>query len=133
MMMPNGFTYMTDEERKVLERLRHDPNPVAIRSLSRCPSQEFLLTAVFLCPSIIRFVHNQSWWLRMLAVTLDKTTAPYVNGMTQEIQKAADDPDSRNKIDDLKMPDYLRNIYKSVTNKSVVLGISLSMKQESYS
>lgn len=129
MELPNGFTRITAEERNVLEQLKHDPNPVAIRGLSRCPSQEFLLTAVFFCPSIIRYVHNQSYWLSLLAVMLDNTTARYVNGMTQEIQKAADDPDSRNKIDDLKMPDYLRNIYKSVTNKSVVLGIPLSMKR----
>ena len=113
MMMPNGFTYMTDEEKQLLGKIKN--NPTAVCGLSRCPSQEFLLTAVFLCPSIIRFVHNQSWWLRMLAVTLDKTTAPYVNGMTPEMRKVADSKE-KHSVMDLNMPHYLCEIYANACN-----------------
>lgn len=113
MMMPNGFTYMTDEEKKILPTISE--HPAAINTLSRCPSEEFLLTTVFLCPSIIRFVHNQSWWLRMLAVTLDKTTAPYVNGMTPEMRKVADSKE-KHSVMDFNMPHYLCEIYANACN-----------------
>ena len=111
MTMPNGFTYMTNEEKKCLPKISE--NPASITKLSRCPSEEFLLTAVFLCPSIIRFVHNQSWWLRMIAVTLDSGTKKYVNGMTSEIRRAAD---SHTNITDLNMPRYLVEIYANACN-----------------
>ncbi len=113
MELPNGFTYMTDEERNILGKLKD--SPIAIRSLSRCPSEEFLLTAVFLCPSIIRFVHNQSWWLRMLALMQDKTTAPYVNGMTPEMKQFLRS-DKKSTIMDLNPPHYVLEIYANACN-----------------
>ena len=111
MNMPNGFTYMTDEEKNMLGKIEKKPNKIL--ELSNCPSEEFLLTAVFLCPSIIRFVHNQSWWLRMIAVTLDAQNKKYVNGMTNEIRRAAD---SHANIIDLNMPHYLLEIYANAHN-----------------
>lgn len=87
MTEPNGMTYMTDEERKILGTLKqHLTN---ILTLSHCPSEEFLLAAVFENPYIIRFIHNQSFMLRMLAVKLDYKTLQYVNGVTPEIRRAA--------------------------------------------
>ena len=87
MTEPNGMTYMTDEERKILGTLKK--HPTNILTLSHCPSEEFLLAAVFENPYIIRFVHNQSFMLRMLAVKLDYKTLQYVNGVTPEIRRAA--------------------------------------------
>ncbi len=87
MTEPNGMTYMTEEERKILGTLKQ--HPTNILTLSRCPSEEFLLTAVFENPYIIRFVHNQSFMLRMLAVKLDYKALQYVNGVTPEIRRAA--------------------------------------------
>ncbi|MBO4746122.1 MAG: hypothetical protein J5613_03580 [Alphaproteobacteria bacterium] len=86
MTEPNGMTYMTDSEREVLGRLKD--SPVAVAQMSH-PSEEFLLYAVCINPYIIRFVHNQSFLLRMLAVKLDYRTLKYVNGTTPEILKAA--------------------------------------------
>ena len=45
MTEPNGMTYMTDEERKILGTLKQ--HPTNILTLSHCPSEEFLLAAVF--------------------------------------------------------------------------------------
>lgn len=87
MTEPNGMTYMTDEERKILSTLKQ--HPTNILTLSHCPSEEFLLAAVFENPYIIRFIHNQSFMLRMLAVKLDYKTLQYVNGVTPEIRRAA--------------------------------------------
>lgn len=86
MMEPNGMTYVTDAERAVLPRV-HDFS--AIVAHMENPSEEFLLAAVFENPFIIRFVHNQSFMLRMLAVKLDYKTLKYVNGTTPEILRAA--------------------------------------------
>lgn len=121
--MPNGFTYMTDEEKQLLQKVKEKPEKAQdlttdILTLSRCPSEEFLLTAVFLCPMIIRHVHNQSFWLRMIAVTLDKSKAQYVNGMTPEIRAAAD-PKNKFTIMDLNMPHYLNEIYANACNLRV--------------
>lgn len=122
MVMPNGFTYMTDEEKKLLGEIKKDPQKAKslatdMLGLSTCPSEEFLLTAVFLCPGVIRHVHNQSYWLRLLAVVLDKGTAKYVNGMTPEIRAAAD-PKSKVTIVSLDMPSYLNEIYDNAQNLS---------------
>ena len=87
MTEPNGMTYMTEEERKILGTLKQ--HPTNILTLSCCPSEEFLLAAVFENPYIIRFVHNQSFMLRMLAVKLGYKTLKYVNGTTPEILRAA--------------------------------------------
>lgn len=86
MMEPNGMTYMTDAERAILPRV-HD-FPAIVAQMSN-PSEEFLLAAVFENPYIIRFVHNQSFMLRILAVKLDYKTLKYVNGATPEILRAA--------------------------------------------
>lgn len=120
--MPNGFTYMTDEEKQLLGEIQKNPQKAKslatdIIGLSKCPSEEFLLTAVFLCPGVIRHVHNQSYWLRLVAVTLDKSNAKYVNGMTPEIRAAAD-PKSKRTIMDLNMPHYLNEIYANAQNLS---------------
>lgn len=83
---PNGFTYITDAELKILPQIKDNMTLVAQMSN---PSEEFLLAAVFENPYIIRFVHNQSFMLRMLAVKLDYKTLKYVNGTTPEILRAA--------------------------------------------
>ena len=118
--MPNGFTYMTNEEKILLQKVKENPKKAQdlvtdIHTLSYCPSEEFLLTAVFFCPAILRHVHNQSFWLRLIAVTLDKRTAQYVNGMTPEI-KAAADPNDKRTLMDLDMPHYLTEIYANAYN-----------------
>ena len=51
----------------------------------------------------------------MLAVTLDKTTAPYVNGMTPEMRKVADSK-KKHSVMDLNMPHYLCEIYANACN-----------------
>ena len=86
MTEPNGITYMTDAERKILPQIKDNPTLVAQMSN---PSEEFLLAAVFESPYIIRFIHNQSFMLRMLAVKLDYKTLKYGNGTTPEILRAA--------------------------------------------
>ena len=86
MMEPNGMTYMTDNELKILPQIRE--HPVLVAQMSN-PSEEFLLVAVCENPYIIRFVHNQSYMLRILAVKLDYKTLRYVNGVTPEILRAA--------------------------------------------
>ena len=86
MTLFDDMTLMTDSERKILQMVKD--NPAIITQLSS-PSEEFLLSAVFENPSIIRFVHNQSFMLRMLAVKLDYGTLKYVNGTTPEILHAA--------------------------------------------
>ena len=86
MTEPNGMTYMTDAERKILPQIKDNPTLVAQMPN---PSEEFLLAAVFESPYIIRFVHNQSFMLRMLAVKLNYKALKYVNGTTPEILRAA--------------------------------------------
>ncbi|MBO4480555.1 MAG: hypothetical protein J5742_02935 [Alphaproteobacteria bacterium] len=86
MTEPNGMTYMTEQELKMLPQIKGYPALVAHMD---CPSEEFLLAAVFENPYIIRFVHNQSFMLRMLAVKLDYKMLEYVNGKTPEIMRAA--------------------------------------------
>jgi hypothetical protein len=113
MTEPNGMTYMTEEERKILGTLKQ--HPTNILTLSHCPSEEFLLTAVFENPYIIRFVHNQSFWLRMLAIVLDKGTLKYVNGLTPEMRNVASSK-TPVKITDLNMPHYLLEIYANAHN-----------------
>ena len=81
-----GMTYMTESERKMLPRVHDEPWVVA---QMKNPSEEFLLSAVFENPHILRFVHNQSYGLRLLAVKLDYTTLDEVNGQTPEILRAA--------------------------------------------
>ena len=85
-MEPNGMTYMTDAERKILPQIAEHPELVA---QMRNPSEEFLRAAVFENPYIIRFVHNQSFMVRMLAVKLNYKMLQYVNGVTPEIRAAA--------------------------------------------
>ena len=82
----NGMSYMTEQERQILPRVHEFP---AIVAQMTAPSEEFLRAAVFENPYIIRFVHNQSFVLRMLAVKLDYKTLKYVNGITPEIRRAA--------------------------------------------
>ena len=113
-MMPNGFTYMMDEEKRLLQNVRKDPKKAQdlisdIDKLSWCPSEEFLLTAVFLCPMIIRKIDNQSFWLRAIAYVLDKNTSKYINCMTPAIRSKGNC-----KIKDLDMPPYLHRIYDNV-------------------
>lgn len=86
MIEPNGMTYMTDAERKILPQIKDNPTLVAQMN---CPSEEFLRAAVFENPYIIRFVHNQSFMVRILAVKLDYKMLRYVNGVTPEIRRAA--------------------------------------------
>lgn len=86
MMEPNDMTYMTEQEHKILPHIKKYPFMV---TQIGAPSEEFLLSAVFENPYIIRFVHNQSFMLRMLAVKLDYRTLKYVNGVTPEILAAA--------------------------------------------
>ena len=86
MQEPNGMTLMTESERLVLGQLQE--SPIAVAQMNN-PSEEFLLSAVFLNPYIIRFVHNQSYLLRLLAVKLDYRTLQYVNGSAPEILMAA--------------------------------------------
>lgn len=86
MTEPNGMTYTTDAELKILPQIENNPTLVAQMSN---PSEDFLLAAVFENPFIIRFVHNQSFMLRMLAAKLDYKTLKYVNGTTPEILRAA--------------------------------------------
>ena len=81
-----GMTYMTESERQVLSHV-HD-NPWVVAQMKN-PSEEFLLCAVFENACILRFVHNQSFRLRMLAVKLDYKALQYVNGKTPEILQAA--------------------------------------------
>lgn len=116
MPVPNGFTFMTDEEKKIIGTIKD--NPTNILKLSGCPSQEFVLMAVFLCPGILRYVHNQSHWARLLAVTLDKSASKYVNGMTPEIRQAADSKSKRT-IMNLNMPHYLIEIHANAYNLRV--------------
>lgn len=80
------MTYMTDNELKILPQIRE--HPVLVAQMQN-PSMEFLLAAVFENPYIIRFVHNQSFMLRILAVKLNYKTLKYVNGATPEILHAA--------------------------------------------
>jgi hypothetical protein len=82
MTEPNGMTYMTQKEMKILKSVAKNPTVVA---QMENPSEEFLLSAVFDAPYIIRFVHNQSFRLRLLAVKLDWRVLRYVNGQTPEI------------------------------------------------
>lgn len=86
MTEPNGMSYITDYEIKQLSKIAENPTLVA---QMQNPSEEFLLYAVFENPYIIRFVHNQSFALRLLAVKLDYKTLKYVNGTTPEILRAA--------------------------------------------
>lgn len=86
-MEPNGMTYMTDAERKILPQIAEHPE--RILQLKNTPSEEFLRAAVFENPYIIRFVHNQSFIVRMLAVKLNYKMLQYVNGVTPEIRAAA--------------------------------------------
>jgi hypothetical protein len=51
----------------------------------------------------------------MLAVTLDKTTAPYVNGMTPEMRKVVNSKE-KHSVMDLNMPHYLCEIYANACN-----------------
>jgi len=81
-----GMTYMTETERQLLPRVRECP---WIVSKIDNPSEEFLLAAVFENAHILRFVHNQNFQLRLLAVKLDYTTLDEVNGKTPEILRAA--------------------------------------------
>ena len=81
-----GMTYMTESERRMLPRVHDEPWVVA---QMENPSEEFLLSAVFENPHILRFVHNQSFRLRMLAVKLDYNALQDVNGKTPEILRAA--------------------------------------------
>lgn len=85
-MKRNGMTYMTEQERQTLSMVHDFP---AVIAQMENPSEEFLLAAVFENPYIIRFVHNQSFELRMIAVKLDYKTLKYVNGKTPEILRAA--------------------------------------------
>ena len=81
-----GMTYMTESERRMLPCVHDEPWIVA---QMKNPSEEFLLSAVFENPHILRFVHNQSFQLRLLAVKLDYTALNEVNGKTPEILRAA--------------------------------------------
>ena len=86
MAEPNCMTYMTEKEMQILKSVAKNP---AVVARMENPSEEFLLSAVFDAPCIIRFVHNQSFRLRLLAVKLDWRVLKYVNGPTPEIIRAA--------------------------------------------
>ncbi len=92
-MEPNGMTYMTDAERKILSQIAEHPE--LILQLKNAPSEEFLRAAVFENPYVIRFVHNQSFMVRMLAVKLNYKMLQYVNGVTPEIRRAAMEKNDR--------------------------------------
>ena len=83
----NGMTYMTDAEWKILPQIAEHPEQIL--QLKNAPSEEFLRVAVFENPYVIRFVHNQSFMVRMLAVKLNYKMLQYVNGTTPEILRAA--------------------------------------------
>jgi len=100
----NGMTYMTKEEKQLLGTLKQ--HPTRILTLPHCPSEEFLLMAVLENPYIIRFVTNQSFWLRMLALVLDKGVEQYVNCITPEMAKVIKSKQPV-KITDLNMPQWL--------------------------
>ena len=85
-MEMNGMTHMTDAERKILPNVKNNPTRVA---QMLAPSEEFLRAAVCINPFIIRFVHNQSFAVRMRAVCQNGLALEYVNGHTPEIEMAA--------------------------------------------
>lgn len=108
----NGMTYMTEKERKILPQIKDNPTLVA---QMECPSEEFLRAAVFENPFIIRFVHNQSFMLRILAVKLNYKTLQYVNGLTPEIRRAAAARNERGVMHANLTPDELE-VYANAQN-----------------
>lgn len=82
----NDISRMTDAEKKILANIKEHPTLVAQMS---APSEEFMRAAVCINPFVIRFIHNQSFAVRMRAVRQNGLALEYVNGRTPEIELAA--------------------------------------------